>query len=299
MTSQASNLLDTVDEMLLDAGQGQDTELRAALLSLGSLASVPAPTPNAQLAALLGSRTEELSWRRRLRRHRTTIVSLTVVAGMGLGVTGVAASASRPAEKASVSVQDLLEDWTPSWSLPGLPVAAPGTGLVLEPELEPELGPSGQDAAADPGAAGAVGAQQESPTGKVPDWAAAPDKSPGAAGKTGADDGGADARHAPGSAAPGSVAPGSVEAGTESAGTEAKVPAQAGTLPDTTEAVPTAEETARQALEKSGKLLSAVVPERAVPEEAASGEPRNEPAKKSGTLKNADPGAKWLKKFSR
>ena len=290
MTSQASNLLDTVDEMLLDAGQGQDTELRAALLSLGSLASVPAPTPNAQLAALLGSRTEELSWRRRLRRHRTTIVSLTVVAGMGLGVTGVAASASRPAEKASVSVQDLLEDWTPSWSLPGLPVAAPGTGLVLEPEL----GPSGQDAAADPGAAGAVGAQQESPTGKVPDWAAAPDKSPGAAGKTGADDGGADARHAPGP-----TAPGSVEAGTESAGTEAKVPAQAGTLPDPTEAVATAEETARQALEKSGKLLSAVVPEQAVPEEAASGGPRNEPAKKSGTLKNADPGAKWLKKFSR
>jgi len=287
MTSQASRLLDTVDEMLLDASQAQDTNLRAALLSLGSLASMPAPPPNAQLAALLGSRPDELSWRRRLRRHRTTIVSLAVVAGMGLGVTGVAASASGPAEKSSVSVQHLLEDWAPSWSLPELPLAAPGAGLVTKPELEPEqTAPAGQDAAAD---SGGPGRHQESPASNVPDQAAVPGKSPGAPGKTGSADGGADARHKPATAAAGTES-----AGTEPAATEPKVPGQPGTLPDATEAVATTEEAARQALEKSAKLMSGVVPEKAV-----AGEPGEESARKSGIPTKADPGAKWLKKFNR
>lgn len=285
MTSQASRLLDTVDEMLLDAGQAQDTNLRAALLSLGSLASVPAPPPNAQLAALLGSRPDELSWRRRLRRHRTTIVSLAVVAGMGLGVTGVAASASGPAEKSSVSVQHLLEDWAPSWSLSELPLAATGAGLL--PNAEPEqAAPAGQDAAAD---SGGPGGHQESPASKAPDQATPPGKSPGVPGNTGSADGGADAHHRPATAA----------AGTESSGTgpaaaEPKIPGQPGTLPDTTEAAATTEEAARQELEKSAKLMSGVVPEKAV-----AGGPGEESARKSGIPTKADPGAKWLKKFNR
>jgi hypothetical protein len=280
MMSQASRLLDTVDEMLLDAGREQDAELRAALLSLGSLASLPAPIPNAQLAALLGCRPDELTWRRRLRRHRPTIVSLAVVAGMGLGVTGVAATASSPEQETSVSIQHLLEDWAPSWNLSGLPSAAPATGLVPEPAP-----PAGQEAAADSGAAGG---QQESPANKVPDQPAVPAKSPGATAKTGPGDGGADARDAPGSAA----------AGTESAAkepdTEAKVASEPDTLQDSADAAAKAQETARQALEKSGKLLSGVVPGNAV-----SGEQGNGSAKKSGSAKKADPGAKWLKKFNR
>lgn len=290
MTSQASRLLDTVDEMLLDAGQAQDTNLRAALLSLGSLASVPAPTPNAQLAALLGSRPDELSWRRRLRRHRTTIVSLAVVAGMGLGVTGVAASASGPAEKSSVSVQHLLENWAPSWSLSELPLAAPGAGLL--PNAEPEqAAPAGQDAAAD---SGGPGGHQESPASKAPDQATPPGKSPGVPGNTGSADGGADAHHRPATPAAGTESAGTKSAGTEPAATEPKVPGQPGTLPDTTEAVATKEEAARQALEKSAKLMSGVVPEK-----AAAGEPGEESARKSGIPTKADPGAKWLKKFNR
>ena len=135
MTLQTSRLNATVEEMLLEAGQEQDTALRAALLSLGCLGSLPAPPPNAQLAALLGARPDELSWRRRLRRHRPAIVGLVVVAGMGLGVTGVAASASRPAEQASVSLQQLLGDWAPSWSVSGLQATAPAAGLVPGPAV--------------------------------------------------------------------------------------------------------------------------------------------------------------------
>lgn len=286
MTFQASRLLDTVDEMLLDAGQAQDTGLRAALLSLGSLASVPAPAPNAQLAALLGSRPDELSRRRRLRGHRPTIVSLAVVTGMGLGVTGVAASASGPAEKASVSVQQLLEDWAPSWSVGELPLALP-TGHLLEPE---QGTPSGQSAGADSGAARG---QQEPPASKVPGHVAAADKALAAPGHAGTGDGGADAGHKPGSTG----------AGTEPADAEAKVPAEAGKLPDANEAAAKAEGTARQALEKSGMLLSGVVPENvvpenAVPENAGSPEPGHGSAKKSGAVNKRDPGATWLKKFS-
>jgi hypothetical protein len=54
MTSNTSPLLRTVDEMLLDAGE-TDPDLRATLLSLGALASLPVPAPGGELAALLSA----------------------------------------------------------------------------------------------------------------------------------------------------------------------------------------------------------------------------------------------------
>ncbi len=125
MTPDDSHHRDTVDHMLLDAGHGEDDTLRAALLSLGSLASLPAPTPGPELAALLGAPQDQLSRRRRPGRHRPTIVGLAVVAGMGLGVTGVAASSSQQGPQAIASVQHLLERWAPSWSMAGQPAAGP------------------------------------------------------------------------------------------------------------------------------------------------------------------------------
>ena len=123
MTFNANYLGKTVDEMLLDAGQAQATELRAALLSLGSLASLPVPAPNAQLAALMAG-THELGRQRWLRKHRAAVVGLAVVAGMGFGVTGVAASASGQGRQSSMSVQHMLEDWAPSWTIAGGPSAS-------------------------------------------------------------------------------------------------------------------------------------------------------------------------------
>lgn len=281
MTSPPSPLLDTVDEMLLDAGQEQDAELRAALLSLGSLASLPAPAPNPELAALLGFPPDPPSWRRRLRRHRPAIVGLAVVAGMGLGATGVAASAYGPAGKASVSVQHLLEEWTPSWSMSGLP---PATGLFSQPEphsrpeTEPAGAPAGQEAAADPARQNVRqgGPQQEPPGQEVPAQPSVPEKDRAGTAKAGPDDGGADARDASGAAG----------AATESAATASKVPSDPGTHPDI------AQEAARQAVEKSEKLLSAVVPKSAVPKSAVP---------ESDMSEGAVPGdgTKWLKKFSR
>jgi hypothetical protein len=269
MTLKASRLMDTVDEMLLDAGQEQDTELRAALLSLGTLGSLPAPPPNAQLAALLGSRPRDLSWRRRMRRHRPAIVGLAVVAGMGLGVTGVAASASRPAEQGSASIQHLLEDWAPPWNVSGLPAAAPAPGLLAEPV---------KDAATD---SRTPDGQPETPVRGPAGQAARPDAPAGTAGE-GSRDAGAGVRDTPGSAA----------AGTEPADKKPRVPSEAGTLPDN------AEESVRQALAETGKLLSGAIPENAVPENAVPKEPGKGSAK-PGAGKKADPGAKWVKKFSR
>lgn len=192
MTPQASRLTDTVESMLLDAGQEQDTELRAALLSLGSLASLPVPSPNAQLAALLASRPDELTRRRRQRRHRnrSAIVGLAVVAGMGLGVTGVAATGSGAAGKTSLSVQHLLEDWAPSWDVSGLPAAAPAIRTVPEP------------APAEPGAgrdAGPADGQQQYVAQEVPGQPAAPDATADDAAKEKPGDGGADAQAGSGS----------------------------------------------------------------------------------------------------
>ncbi|MFK0002860.1 hypothetical protein [Paenarthrobacter sp. NPDC090522] len=83
-----------VDELLLDADLDGDSDLRTTLLSVGSYASLPAPTPNAELAAMLAGPHDELSKRRWKRKHRAAVVSVAVAAAMGLGVSGVAAASS-------------------------------------------------------------------------------------------------------------------------------------------------------------------------------------------------------------
>jgi hypothetical protein len=88
MTSNTSPLLSSVDEMLLDAGE-TDAALRATLLLLGAFASLPVPEPRPELAALLSAQTTQLGRRRLRRRHRTAAAGLAVIAGMGLGVSGV------------------------------------------------------------------------------------------------------------------------------------------------------------------------------------------------------------------
>lgn len=138
MTSQqnAGTCLGTrVDEMLLDAGAAGDTELRAALLSLGSLAELLAPAPSGDLAKLIaaagspsgfsGDAPDELARRRRRRNfQRPTLLGIALIAGMGTGIGGVAASSPAPGPSGSLSVQALLADWSPSWSLTAQPLAA-------------------------------------------------------------------------------------------------------------------------------------------------------------------------------
>lgn len=151
-----------VEELLLDAGHGNDPELRAALLAVGSLASLPAPAPSGKLAALLAecgdgsnggagdaagtsdSGPDELARRRGLRAHRPTVVGLALIAGMGLGVGGVAASSAIPGATGSLSIQHMLEDWTPAWSLPTRdavvlsdPMDGPNSDAAAHGEREP------------------------------------------------------------------------------------------------------------------------------------------------------------------
>jgi hypothetical protein len=136
MTPQAHHPAAAVEEMLLDAGLGHEAGLRRALLALGSLADQPVPAPSGQLAVLLGvppreapldgnrpgsdvagSKAVDELGRRRRRAHRPTVVGLALVAGMGMGVGTVAASSAGPAHTGSPSVQQLLENWTPAWTM--------------------------------------------------------------------------------------------------------------------------------------------------------------------------------------
>lgn len=132
MTPQNQKLRDVVEDMLLDAGEEDSGELRDALMSLGALAALPAPAPNAQLAALLAAPQDELTRRRGLRRHRTTIAGLAVVAGMGLGATGVAASSTGFGDPAHPPIRFLLQEWAPAWSVTGLALLT-ADGLLREP----------------------------------------------------------------------------------------------------------------------------------------------------------------------
>jgi hypothetical protein len=146
MTPQAQHFAAVAEEMLLDAGLAQDAELYRALLSVGQLADLPVPVPSGQLAALLGepgqppsgdrfshrrddaatSPGDELGRRRRLRSHRPTVVGLALVAGMGMGVGTVAASPAGSAPTGSLSIQQMLEDWAPSWAIHMPQATTPG-----------------------------------------------------------------------------------------------------------------------------------------------------------------------------
>lgn len=143
MTSNAISLIGTVDEMLLDAGGTDSAGLRKTLLALGSLASLPVPEPGPELAALLSGQTHQLARHRLLRKHRTTVVGLAVIAGMGLGVTGVAATGTAPDAQASSSIQKLLQDWAPGWSIAGTPAAS---GTAANPaEVQVPVDPATND----------------------------------------------------------------------------------------------------------------------------------------------------------
>ncbi|MDQ0661709.1 hypothetical protein QFZ35_000207 [Arthrobacter ulcerisalmonis] len=178
MTSASDNLVTLVDDMLQDAGLGQDAELRDALLALAALASLPAPAPTGELAALLaaggpaegavaGGRTgerpgeqsgevltddqpddhhanDELA--RRRRRHRPAALGLVLVAGMGLGVGGVAASSTAPGSSA---IEHLLADWAP-WSHSTRDASAAGSGHRA-PGVAADGKPAGIPSTAAPG----------------------------------------------------------------------------------------------------------------------------------------------------
>jgi hypothetical protein len=146
MTPQTDHTPAAIDGMLLDAGLEQDGELRRVLLAVRSLADLQVPPPSGELAALLGvvpagetpeedphqgnegtvKAVEDLGRRRRLRAHRTTVAGLALVAGMGMGVGTVAASSTGPAKDGSPSVQQLLENWAPSWTLRSPEDSVPG-----------------------------------------------------------------------------------------------------------------------------------------------------------------------------
>lgn len=172
MTPQAQHIAAVTEEMLLDAGLAQDEELRRALLAVGQLANLPVPVPSGRLAALLGepvdaapedlpaqhrddTRTgpgDELGRRRRLRSHRPTVVGLALVAGMGMGVGTVAASPAGSAPAGSLSIQQMLEDWAPSWTIRTPQAAAPGFLQQANHDDGPDLpgqrdaGPAGNEA---------------------------------------------------------------------------------------------------------------------------------------------------------
>lgn len=193
MTPAQDNLAALVDDMLQDVGFELDADLRGALHSLGALASVPTPEPTGELAALLtaagpilgegpvpggapdaaaGERevgqddeppADELA--RRRRRHRPTTLGLVLVAGMGLGVGGVAASST---PHGSSPVEQLLEDLSP-WSNSVSGPSAAGYGYRA-----PRLASDGELAAGPEAAAGGATDAANLASRLLPDHAGAP-----------------------------------------------------------------------------------------------------------------------------
>jgi len=275
MTSNANSLVRTVDDMLFDVGQADAAELRAALLALGSLASLPVPVPGAELAALLSGQTPQLVRHRLLRKHRTAVVGVAVVAGMGLGITGVAASGPAPGAPASSSVQHLLRGWTPAWTITGTPAASRSADVPPEAQLPAE--PASSDAAL-PVQPVTVEPETAAPEGS------GPSRSPEPAGRG----------HAESPAWPKSGDGGT--SGNAAGGTDGGAAIRDATTGDGTQ--PAGVETSAQ-LEQAGKLVAGTLTDAAaVGRSLTSTIVPQVLTEKTGTG-SAGPGSIWLNKFSR
>ncbi len=172
MTTPESRLRELVDEVLTDAGHKDDAALRSALESIGSLASLPVPEPSGELARLLAGGGDELARRRRSNRHRPTVVGLAVIAGMGLGIGGVAATAGSAPGSSAASVQHLLGDWSPDWAITHGATAAPAPGyrgVAVPADQAPESVPaaiSATDTAGTPQGTGTPQGKELRPDGE-------------------------------------------------------------------------------------------------------------------------------------
>lgn len=264
MNPHATWVMDTVDQILLEAGQEDDGDLRSALLSLGAMAAMPVPAPGPGLAGLLAGppahitrreaiareaaaceavaregarfRSDELARRRALRRNRSAVVGLTVIAGMGLGATGVAASLPEVKE-GHTSVQQLLQDWAPRWTIAAPGITAAESPAARQPALQ----------GVQRGLAGSAGEESVVPAGPGRSGSAGNGKSP--------------------AAEKAAAAPGTGSAGTAADGASDK--------------------------QKSGQLQHGG--------KTAAGEPaesQQAKAGKSGAGQKTSPGARWLKKFN-
>ncbi len=165
-----------VDGLMLDAELSDASDLRQALLSLGSFANVPAPAPGAELAAMLAGPHDELSKRRWRHKHRTAVVSVAVVAAMGLGVSGVAAASSGFTR--SPSFDGLLGNFAPRWSAstPVLPAPdAPKVSTEPAPAVDPAALPPATTA---PSIPVPLPAAPDTATGPAQDEANAPTPAP-------------------------------------------------------------------------------------------------------------------------
>ncbi|MCF3140693.1 MULTISPECIES: hypothetical protein [unclassified Paenarthrobacter] len=170
-----------VDGLMLDAELADAPDVRQALLSLGSFANVPAPAPGTELAAMLAGPHDELSKRRWRHKHRTAVVSVAVVAAMGLGVSGVAAASSGFTR--SPSFDGLLGNFAPRWSAstPVLPAPdAPKISTEPAPAVDPAALPPATPAPSIPVPAPAEPAAPSTP---AQDAANAPAPAPGPEGQ--------------------------------------------------------------------------------------------------------------------
>ncbi|MBT2514133.1 hypothetical protein [Arthrobacter sp. ISL-30] len=81
-----------IEEMLLESGLENSDSLHESLQELHALTTAEAPEPGPELAALLSPQVPSLGSRRWKKRHRTAVISATVIGAMGLGAGAVAAA---------------------------------------------------------------------------------------------------------------------------------------------------------------------------------------------------------------
>ncbi|UKA50533.1 hypothetical protein LFT48_03030 [Arthrobacter sp. FW305-123] len=220
MTYRDSEREAIVDELLLDAAAStaagtadaagtaataDETDVRQILLAIGSFADFAAPAPGAELSSMLTGPHDELSKRRWRHKHRTAVVSVAVVAAMGLGVSGVAAASSGFTRNPSF-LDELLGNVRPQPAAAESVLPVPDAPRVttepapVDPAAIPPAAPGDTQAQATAEAQAALPSQAQAPN-LVPAPANASDQSaPGLADIT---PGSADSNPGPGHSNPG------------------------------------------------------------------------------------------------
>lgn len=130
-----------IEEMLLESGIENSASLSESLMELQALAMSDAPEPGPELAALFAPQVSSLGERRWKKRHRTAIISATVIGAMGLGVGAVAAANEDFRESVGQTVGTLFQP-----SRPGPQDTPAGSENSPSPSHIPAVLPTGANA---------------------------------------------------------------------------------------------------------------------------------------------------------
>jgi hypothetical protein len=117
--------IETIDQLVADAGIDHDPRLVAFLGEVRSLGLGEVPAPSDEVAALMGPGASTIRPLARPGRRRAILITLAVVASLGMGATAAAAASPQIRSAAQNAVAFLVHAVAPGLTVPASPSRGP------------------------------------------------------------------------------------------------------------------------------------------------------------------------------